>query len=135
MKWITILVLLMTTLWGDTAYEEAKVRAKAEEKLVWVFVESPQCSWCRRMKKEIIESGFYERKLSEFYVLVQLNNHKAKNDGFRVTYLPTSFLMNPNQDKAVDILPGYMKPRDFYEFLIEVHRQEQGALTDKTQSK
>lgn len=97
-------------------------------KLLWVFVKMDNCPWCEKMEKEIIESGFYKRRLSEIYTLEILSKDEAKECGLNVKFFPTSFLVYPGSGKLLDELHGYMRPADFLEFLKIVH--EQSGLPD-----
>ena len=75
------------------------------------------------MHKEIIESGFYERRLGKTYALEILSKEEAKECGFDVRFFPTSILIDPSSNELLDEFGGYMRPADFLELLTIVFEQ------------
>lgn len=113
--WIAMVCLVCVGM--ASPLQDALAKAKAQDKLVWVFVELSRCPWCLRMREEIIQSGVYAKELETSYVLVTLMGEEAKQEGLRVEHYPTSVLLNPEGKKMVDMLPGYMKSEHFVEYL------------------
>jgi len=99
--------------------------SKIEEsnRLLWVFVQMPNCPWYIKMDEHIIKSGFYKRRLASMYALEVLSKEEARDCGFKTEFYPTSYLIKPNANKILDELSSYLRPADFLEFLTIVYEQ------------
>lgn len=122
----TIMWLCMALSVMAGSLEMAFQQAKKENKLLLLFVESPSCPYCLQMKQEVLSQSSFKRKLGKQYLTLIMEGAEAMDEGFQTKYFPTTYLIDPNTQKIVDELPGYMRANDFIDFLKEVYAQERG---------
>jgi thioredoxin-related protein len=120
---IVFIWIVATLVAFGCVYEQKLEKIEESNRLLWVYVEMQNCPWCEKMHKEIIESGFYERRLGKTYALEILSKEEAKECGFDVQFFPTSILIDPSTNELLDEFGGYMRPADFLELLTIVYEQ------------
>lgn len=66
------------SLW-QTKFEDAKTKAKAENKLLLVdFTGSDWCGWCIRLKQEVFDQEAFKKEAPQKFVLVELDFPRQK---------------------------------------------------------
>jgi thioredoxin-related protein len=119
-----LMVWIMAVLMAfGCVYESKLPKMEESNKLLWVFVQLPNCPWCHKMHYDIVESGFYDKNISPMYALEVLSKEEAKECGLKAQIFPTSFIVDPRTNEALEMFPGYVKPDDFLELLTIVYEQ------------
>ena len=83
MKYIVVMILLVSTLlsaeldWTHD-YEKALIQAKKEHKLVYVFITSDRCKWCRKFEHTTLQNKAVLKRLYAEFIPVHLSRDRHK---------------------------------------------------------
>lgn len=122
------LLLTCKELFGFDLHE-ALQEALIEKKLLLLGVESENCIYCKKMHKDIFESNRAMYKINKGYIYRKLVVEKDKLPDFvEVKYFPTHFVIEPKDKQVLDEFVGYVRPRDFVEYLHIIYKQEEPKL-------
>lgn len=118
MKKIILLLLLSTNLLISG-------QNTAHGKLILLYVEMKNCPWCIKMDREVFDNESNLNELEKNYHVQRLR----KCDGFvpddiEIKYYPTTIILSSDGSVVVDELPGYMKAKDYMEYLQILHEFE-----------
>jgi thiol-disulfide isomerase/thioredoxin len=106
-------------------WSEARTRAAAEQKLVFVEMDDTDCGNCRRMDALLYPAMDFEAVLVRMVpVKVQLKSAAGReiSDRYGVREVPTVLVTTP-EGRLVFRMEGFMNPRDFYEHIhIDVEK-------------
>lgn len=121
-----MVVLISSNLFGlDLEVKRASQKALKEKKLVLFTVESENCSYCKKMEKDVFTVKTVMNKINKQYVRVKIIAGSEPIPSFlTVQYFPTNFVLDPESLKIIDEYPGYMRAKDFIEILDEIYKQE-----------
>jgi len=81
MKYLIAIFILVTTLFGaDIAwpsdYNKALVDAKKDNKLVYVFITSDDCRWCRKFEATTLQIPQIKDRLHKNFITVHLSRDR-----------------------------------------------------------
>jgi thioredoxin-related protein len=115
-----------SSLFGvDLEVKRASQKALKENKLILFTVESENCSYCRKMEKDVFSVKRIMNKIEKQYVRVKIvAGREAIPSYLDVEYFPTNFILKPKTLEIIDEYPGYMRPKDFLEILDIIYEQE-----------
>lgn len=113
MKKLVLILLLLSTFLNATPFQKLRQTAVDENKLLWVFIETDNCGYCKKMRKEVIDSGLFQREASQKFIFAPLHDKEAEKEGFDVVFFPTSYIVNPTSKKIIEQFFGYMEA-DFF---------------------
>jgi thioredoxin-related protein len=102
-------------VWASS-FEEARKRAAAEEKLVFIEFEGEECGPCKRMQGLLYPAFDFEALLIGMVpVKVRLESTEAKELGIRyaVSEAPSILILSP-EGRIVFRMEGFMNAPDFY---------------------
>ena len=68
MRFVLVWMVVAMVAFG-CAYSPRLSKIEESNRLLWVFVQMPNCPWCIKMDEHIIKSGFYKRRLASMYAL------------------------------------------------------------------
>ena len=116
-----------------TNYDAALKQAKAEKKKVLIlFTGSDWCSWCKQLRKNVLDKGVFEKYAKENLVLVYFdfpNNRKIANSQmgiqqsmakkFGIKGFPTTVVIDAQGRKLLAI-EGYLPLNDYLKKLESV---------------
>ena len=114
-KAILILLLLSASLFaeGFYSYKEALEEAKIENKIVMVFLTQVGCPSCEYMKSKVFKDELVEKKLSDKFIVVELDIHADKVPSkFEYIGTPTFHFVDKN-GKKLDAIYGGLKAKSF----------------------
>ena len=96
------------------SYEQAIGKARAEHKMVYVFIDAEGCPYCARMLHHVLESKDVARNLKP-YVLLRLKIHSpdAKKYFPKARFTPTSYFLNSEGKILIDFA-GYTNEEFFF---------------------
>ena len=106
------------------AYNEKKLLqdAKKSGKNIVIEVSSPHCHYCKKMKREVIDSNEIKQMLAKNYIMIEMNVEKEKIPfGLKKYYknITPSFFFLDNQGKLLGSYPGSWNKNDFKMILNE----------------
>ncbi|MEA1982738.1 MAG: DUF255 domain-containing protein [Campylobacterota bacterium] len=81
MKKLIVVLLFVTSLFGaDIAwpsdYKKALADAKTQNKLVYVFITSDSCQWCRKFEATTLQDEAIKKRLYSEFVPIHLSRDK-----------------------------------------------------------
>jgi len=98
--------------------------AQKENKNVMVFVESPYCKWCKKMKDHTFSDESVEKRLEKYVVVtVMKNDSKAMVNLPHVKGVPATFFMNANK-KVIESAIGYLTVEEFILYINDVEKKK-----------
>ena len=98
-------------------------KAKKENKLLMVMVESKHCRWCVKMKNRTLSDNSVQKRL-EPYILVKLmrEDANAADELPIIDGVPTIFFMKANKE-VVEKVVGYFNVEDFISYIDDVEKK------------
>jgi len=126
-KLFTIVVLLTAILNADIVWQKDIVTAfelaKKENKTVMVFVESENCRWCKKMKKNTLSDEKVIKSVNSFIsVKVFRENQEAVKQLPNIQGVPTVFFMSADK-KIIETSIGYYSVEDFLSYINDVKKK------------
>jgi len=98
--------------------------AQKENKNVMVFVESPYCKWCKKMKDRTFSDESVEKRLEKYVVVtVMKNDSKAMVNLPHVKGVPATFFMNANKN-VIESAIGYLTVEEFILYINDVEKKK-----------
>ena len=98
--------------------------AQKENKNVMVFVESPYCKWCKKMKDHTFSDESVEKRLEKYVVVtVMKNDSKAMVNLPHVKGVPATFFMNANKN-VIESAIGYLTVEEFILYINDVEKKK-----------
>jgi len=122
-----VLFLTSTLLWSggadwSDAFAEAKTRAAAEKKCVYLMISSAHCSWCRKMEGTLADDAVKVRLDSLCIAIKSRRDIDPYPQQLQAKRVPMHYFLAPDASVLVKI-PGYWKPEDFLDILTDVERK------------
>jgi thioredoxin-related protein len=107
----------------DISFNEAIKLAKKEKKLIFFMVEEKYCPWCRKMKATTLKDKDVMEILKTDYISIKMykddNNLKRR---FKTRFVPTMFILDPNEETELSKLVGYISSESMYDILFVASR-------------
>lgn len=102
---------------NETKYQSALRLAKKEGKLVFLYFERDDCSWCRKMKLEVFSKPKVQKAFGAF-VVCYINGSKEPilTQKYNVQIVPAYFVVTPNE-RVIKASSGYKKEAAFLGWL------------------
>lgn len=81
MKKLIILMMFTMSLFGadidwPSDYKQALLEAKKENKLVYIFITSDDCQWCRKFEATTLQNKAIQKRLYSEFVTVHLSRDR-----------------------------------------------------------
>ncbi len=113
MKKFIILFILSVFLYADginwiNDINKAQKIAKAQNKIIMVFIEASHCPWCEKMKEETLSQKDVVRNINKYYVALKVDadsNEVQKTFG-NISITPTLMFYSPDGE-PLEIMEGY----------------------------
>ncbi len=102
MKLFVIILFLVIGLFGSelgwsSNYKQALKNAHKEHKLVYVFITSDSCQWCRKFENTTLKDKNILKKLyTEFEVIHLSRDHHEIPKKFKMTPIPRHYFVDSN---------------------------------------
>jgi thioredoxin-related protein len=99
-------------------YDEGLVRAKSENKKIFLNFHADWCRYCAKMEKETFTFKAIIAYLNENFVPIMVDSDKEKKiaGAYGVRALPTSWFLEPDISK-ISTLPGYVDAKQLLSIL------------------
>jgi len=115
------LLLSVSQASHSASYEALRTTAIKDGKFLWIFIETEGCFYCQKMRKELIDSGRFQKELSRSYVFVPIGDRKAQDLHLEVQFFPTSYIINPKTSSIEEQFIGYTEANQFIKILHYIH--------------
>ncbi len=123
-KALFFIALSVLSLQADFLDKES-AQALKENKLILVNIESEDCPYCQKMKKEIFNARAYRKKIDQHFIVVTyLNSDPILPADFRPQYVPANAIYSPKKRDILDAYIGYIEPARFMEILDNTYEVE-----------
>lgn len=81
MRYLLLVLMLVSSLYSanldwSNDYEKALVDAKKENKLVYIFITSDACQWCRRFEETTLRDEEIKKRLYSQFVTIHLSRDR-----------------------------------------------------------
>ena len=104
--------------------EEESARAIKEKKLILLNIETQECPYCAKMKKEIFNNPQYRKEINKKFVFVSVHqNDPSLPMDLRTPYVPANAIIVPSTKAVVDAYVGYIEPNRFMEILEDAYKE------------
>lgn len=98
-------------------YKQAIELAKREKKSVLVFFTSNTCSWCRKMKEEVLSTMAVKAAVSKYItVIVDTDNDPATANQWSISAIPAHLITN-EFEKNVKFKAGFMTVKEYIDWV------------------
>ncbi|MCW7752526.1 thioredoxin family protein [Desulfobotulus sp. H1] len=110
-----------------TSYEDAKTKAASENKHIYLYFHSPQCSWCRTMETKTLANEDVRAYLNAHFIPVSIHvdRNQALADKFKVNGIPANIFLSP-EGQGLFNRPGHIPPETFLRILQIIHTGRHG---------
>lgn len=140
MKKLLILLLLGLTLFGSNIdefakdmnferdYDTALSKAKKENKVLMMVLSSNYCPWCRKFENKTLSSKLIKSKLDKEVISLVVDKNFDEGDfpaKFKTQFTPRVFFINPKDESILNESRGYIKKKDFLEYLDDANEYYQ----------
>jgi len=118
-KAIMSLLIMAGSLWAEGlswhhAYDPALAAARAQHKLVYVFIDADGCPYCDRMRRNVLEQPDVTRSLHDYVLLnLKLNSPEVHKHFPKVFVTPTSYFLDSEGRVLIDFA-GYTNEEFFF---------------------
>jgi thioredoxin-related protein len=103
--------------------DKAVSLAKKENKNIMVMVESEDCRWCKKMKKNTLSDNNVKKRLKDFIVVKVMREDENKMKYLpKVDGVPTIFFMKNSKELIEDVI-GYFNVEDFISYISDVEKK------------
>ncbi len=114
------LFLSLNALEWQDEYEDAQVLALKENKIIYAFIVSNSCRWCRKMEETtMLDKEIIKRLEKDFVVVELIRGFDTYPDTLTTKMVPKHFFFTP-QEKKIFSIPGYWDVEDFASILDDV---------------
>ena len=105
----------------ETNYETAIAKAKAQNKAVMLVMVTHYCPWCRKFEKKALKKKAVSTLVNTYFVPLILNREKrAFPEKFDTPRIPTTYFINPTNEKIIRSNMGYKNKKEFLSILHKV---------------
>jgi len=115
--------------WQDE-YDSAHAKALEENKILYIFIVSESCRWCRKMEKTTMLDDKIINRLNRDYIAVELiRGFDDYPDSLQAKMVPKHYFLTPNE-KKIYAVPGYWNSEDFSSILDDVRKKFKKTKAD-----
>jgi thioredoxin-related protein len=115
-------VNLAASIWQGS-YEKALKEAVSQDKILYVFIVSNECRWCRKMELTTMKNRDVIDNLKSDFISVELvREDDSYPDVLKAKAVPKHFFLTPAQQLIYSV-PGYWSVEDFISILGDVKRK------------
>lgn len=107
-----------------TSFPDAVAKSKQYNMPILAFFEADWCSWCQKMKKEVLsDSKVKDAMLMYVFVRVDTDNNRETAQKFNIRSLP-SYVITDSSQRTIRQEKGYKSASEFETWLrTEIERQ------------
>lgn len=121
---VFMLIFLSIATLHASFLEEESVRAIKEKKLILLNIETQECPYCAKMKKEIFNNPQYRKEIDKKFIFVSVHqNDPSLPADLRVPVVPANAIIVPSTKDIVDAYMGYIEPAKFMTILEDAYKE------------
>ena len=125
MKHLFLILLFVSSLlsfdWADD-YDEALVKAKQENKIVYVFIGTANCPFCNKLKETTLSDKSVIDAINKDFVPIYLSvDIDDVPKQFNLRFYPAHYFVDTN-GKIIYSTAGYREKSTFLELLSDVKK-------------
>jgi thiol:disulfide interchange protein len=134
MRTILLGFVLSISLFGanihwPSNYQNALQEAKKKDKLVYVFITSDSCRWCRKFEATVLQDKGVKQRLKNEFISIHMSRDKVKiPKQFETTPVPRHYFVNPDGEILYSSL-GHQTIEVFDSFLDNAHHADKKNQT------
>lgn len=104
----------------ETNYETALKKAKDENKELMVIIVTNNCPWCIRFEKTTLSDKKIDQLIKSRYIPLIINkNERGFPPYLNTPIVPTTYIVDPRDEKSDYERMGFMGKREFLELFEE----------------
>ncbi len=123
---MTIFILfnpLLSLDFHNLSFDKAIELAKKENKLIFLMVEEKYCPWCVKMKRTTLKDKEVMEILNSDYISLSIyKNSSDLKRKFYSRFVPTLFIIDPNGEKELSKILGYISAGSLHDRLFVASR-------------
>ena len=105
--------------------EKESAEALKAKKLILINIESDDCPYCKKMRKEVFDNPANRSKIDAKYLVVTFkNSDPSLPRDLQPRYVPANAIYSPTKKDIVDAYAGYMEAKSFMDMLEETYKEE-----------
>jgi len=127
-KYIISIILLTSTLFGAELdwshdYKQGLVDAKREHKLVYVFITSDACKWCRKFERTTLQDRSILKRLHSEFITIHLSRNRDEIPAeFKTSPVPRHYFTDSDGNVLYNTL-GHRGIECFDSFMDNAHER------------
>lgn len=104
-------------------YKEALELSAKNNKNIFIFFEADWCSWCKKMKSEVLDSKEISSELESKYIIlyVDVDNNKILSTKYKVKSIPEFLILSKDEDVLIRN-SGYLNSEQFLSIINSKHK-------------
>ena len=138
MKKIALILVLSLTflqaseLFKAKDYKQAQMLAKQQNKRIMLFLTSPTCYYCKKMKKSTFKISRVVDRINKYYIFVEVDEYDGVYpEELTVPGVPGTFFLNNDGSKIMRHVLGYWSADDFLSFMDDADRKAKKQQQNK----
>ena len=117
------ITLLSATLDWSSDYKQALVDAKKENKLIYVFITSDDCKWCKKFVNTTLQNEMIKRRLKNEFITIHMSRDRvAIPSEFETAPVPRHYFTDAEGNVLYNSL-GHRGLPCFNAFMDNAHEQ------------
>lgn len=119
----TTIVLHAASIQWQPDYPTAEKMAQETGKKMFVFISTPDCTWCKKLKETTLSDPDIVARLEAEYVSLHVTrNHDTYPDELKAAVVPKCYFLT-SQGSIIDYTRGYWSASDFNLILNDVNKR------------
>jgi len=104
--------------------DNESTQAIQEKKLILISIESDDCPYCQKMRKDIFDAPAYRAQIEKKYIHVSFKaNDPSLPMALRTNSIPANAILSPANHTIVDAYVGYIEPTSFMSLLDNAYKE------------
>jgi thioredoxin-related protein len=121
-------LFLLSSLFGSeinwvSDFEEVKERAKAENRVIMVFVTKEHCAACERVETVTFQKYFIIEELNNYYISTTYHYRHLPDGVHSVSATPTIYFYTPSGQKIKYEIIGDMSYKKFFSVIRAIRKK------------
>lgn len=117
------LQLVAGGLGWQSDYQSARAKAAAEGKKIFVFISTPECTWCKKLEATTLSDPGIVKRLDAEYASVHVTRDvDTYPENLKAVVVPMCYFLT-NEGNVIDYARGYWETTDFNLILNDVEKR------------
>ena len=98
----------------ETDYDKALLRAKKENKPLFMVVVTNGCPFCEKLMDRILTKDYVRKYIAKKYVTLIMNKEQQKvPKKYLRPFEPVTYIIDPQSEQIIDEIDGYMEEEHY----------------------